>query len=151
VRFEERQVRDIKVTTPYQAFERVRELSEANERLYKTFISPFVQSFANPSTAALLEWLHPMRTSRYLFSEAFNPGMRGVAALARTIEQRRTPPAPDDAFIARERDAVEQAFKAVEDARKRRDAAEEQIFAFIYGAAGIGDGGKRITTEGGQP
>ena len=136
VRFEERQVRNIKVNTPHQAFERVRQVSEANEHLYKTFISPFVRSVANPWTAAMLEWLHPMRTSRYLFSETFSPWMRGVAELARIIEKRRTPLPADDAFVGRERSAIEQVSKAIEETRKRRDAAEEQTFALLYGAAG---------------
>jgi len=77
-----------------------------------------------------------MRTSRYLFAETFSPWMRGVAELARIIEQRRTPLPADNAFIVRERSAIEQVFKALEDVRQRRDAAEEQIFAQIYGVAG---------------
>jgi hypothetical protein len=135
VRFEERQVRDIKVNTPHRAFERVQQVSEANEQLYKTFVSPLIRSFANPWTAAMLEWLHPMRTSRYLFSETFSPWMRSVAQFARIIEQRRTPLPADDAFIVRERSVIEQVFKALEDVRQQRDAAEEQIFAQVYGAA----------------
>ena len=136
VRFEERQVSDIKVNTSHQAFERVRQVSEANEQLYRTFVSPLMRSFANPWTAALLEWLHPMRTGRYLFSEAFSPWMRGVAELARIIEQRRRPLPSDDPFIMREQSASEQVFKAIEQIREQRDAAEEQIFALLYGAAG---------------
>lgn len=135
VRFEERQVSDIKVYTPHQAFERVRQISEANERLYQTFISPLVQSLANPWTAALLEWLHPMRTSRYLFSESFSPWMRAVAKMARIIRQRRTPLPADDSFMVRERGAIGQVAKAIEEIRIQRDAAEEQIFALLYGAA----------------
>jgi poly(3-hydroxyalkanoate) synthetase len=134
VRFEERQVQDIKVHTPHKAFERVRQVSEANEQIYKTFLSPLIRSLANPATAALLEWLHPMRTSRYLLSESFSQWMRAITALARTIEQHRTPLPADNAFIASERSTSEQISKAIEEARKRRDAAEEQIFAILYGA-----------------
>ena len=136
VRFEERQVSDIKINTSHRAFERVRQVSEANEQLYRTFVSPLVRSFANPWTAALLEWLHPMRTSRYLFSETFSPWMRGVAELAKIIEQRRKALSSDDPFIMREQSASEQVFKAIEQIREQRDAAEEQIFALLYGAAG---------------
>jgi hypothetical protein len=135
VRFEPRDVADIKVDTPYSAFEKVRQISEANERLYTTFVSPLVQRFANPWTAALFEWLHPMRTSRYLFSERFSPWMRSIAELARIIEQHRPPLPADNAFLVRERNVSDEIFKAIEDLRKRRDAAEEQLFAFVYGAA----------------
>lgn len=134
VRFEERQVADIKVSTPHRAFERVRQVSEANEDFYKTFVSPLVRSLANPWTAALLEWCHPMRTSRYLWSETFSPLMRGVAGLARLIKQTRTPLPADNAFITRERSSIERVFKAIEEAREQRDAAEENVFALLYGA-----------------
>ena len=42
----------------------------------------------------------------------------------------------DDPFIMREQSASEQVFKAIEQIREQRDAAEEQIFALLYGAAG---------------
>ena len=77
-----------------------------------------------------------MRTSRYLFSETFSPWMRGVAELAQIIEQRRKALSSDDPFIMREQSASEHVFKAIEQIRERRDATEEQIFAFLYGAAG---------------
>lgn len=75
-RFEQRKVEDLKYPASLEAFERVRRASEANERYYTTFVSPVVRSFANPANAAMLEWLHPMRMSRYLFSSAFSPWMR---------------------------------------------------------------------------
>ncbi|WP_024882417.1 DUF3141 domain-containing protein, partial [Methylosinus sp. LW3] len=78
VRFERRKVEDLRFRAANDAFERVRQVSEIYERLYSTFSSPLVRGVANPWTAALLEWLHPMRTSRYLFSSAFTPWMQGV-------------------------------------------------------------------------
>ena len=120
--------------TPYETFERVRQVSEANERFYTTIVGPFVRSFSNPWTAGILEKLHPMRTSRYLLSERFSPWMRGVAELARMIEKRRTPLSKDNSSIAREHAAIEQVTKTIEQARERRDAAEEQIFALLYGS-----------------
>ena len=135
VHFEERDVADIKVDTPLKAFERVRQISEANEQLYKTFVSPCVRSFSNPATAALLEWLHPMRTSRYLLSDEFNPWMRAVAGFARLVEGRRAPLPPGNAFLARERELNDQVFKGIEQGRKQRDALEERVFTLTYGDA----------------
>lgn len=132
VRFEERQVCDIEVNTPYRAFERVRALSEANEQLYKMFVSPVVQCFSNPLTAAMLEWLHPMRTSRYLFSETFSPWMQVVAKMARAIDQGRTPLPSDDVFLARERQFLSDISDAIEEGRKRRDAIEEEVFKLLF-------------------
>jgi len=134
VRFEEREVADIKVDTPVKAFERVRTMSETNEEIYKTFLSPFVRSLSTPASASMFEWLHPMRTSRYLFSEEFNPWMRAISALAPRIEQQRSPLSPDNAFLVAERDASEQISKTIQRGRERRDAMEERAFALTYGS-----------------
>lgn len=134
VRFEPRQVEDLKVETPFKAFERVRQISETNENFYKTFVSPFVRGASNPWTAAMLEWLHPMRTSRYLFSEAFSPWMRGVAQLARFIEKNRAPLPAGNPWLDREREAIGQVTEAIEKIRIRRDAGQEAIFSGMYGA-----------------
>ena len=56
----------LRLDYPRQALERVREVSETNDRLYRTFASPWVRMAANP-------W------------------MRGVAALAKVIARNRTP------------------------------------------------------------
>src|SRR5262249_18445016 len=69
VRFNEKDVQDIRFPLPSEAFVRVREISELNEAVYRTFISPWVQMFATPWVVEALEWLHPMRTNRYLVSE----------------------------------------------------------------------------------
>ena len=76
-----------------------------------------------------------MRTSCYLFSERFSPWMRGIAELARVIEQHRSSPPADNALLVRERSVSGQVFKAIKDLRKGRDATEEQIFTLAYGAA----------------
>ncbi|MBS2132153.1 DUF3141 domain-containing protein (plasmid) [Burkholderia thailandensis] len=133
VHFEERQVRDLDFGTPHEPFERVREISEFNEQLYRTFVSPFVRAFVNPWTAAALEWLHPMRTSRYVFSERFNPWMSGIAQLARTLEERRVPLPPDNRFLEEENGAVERLADAIVMARTQRDAAEERAFTLLFG------------------
>lgn len=132
VRFEERSIEDLRFETPRAAFEQVRHLSEVNEQFYKTMISPFMRMASNPWTAAALEWLHPMRTSRYLLSESFSPWMHGVAALARLIEPRRQPLPDGDADLRRERDAIGRVFESIEGRRKQRDAVEEQIFRMLY-------------------
>ena len=135
VQFEERRIEDLKFVAPYGAFERAREVSEKNERLYAMFLSPVVRAFSNPWTAAALEWLHPMRASRYLWSEHFSPWMRGVAELARMIEARRRPLAQDHPAIALERAGVQRVTDMITAARKQRDAIEERAFAVLYGAA----------------
>jgi len=132
VHFEERQVEDLSFDTPYKAFEQVRQLSEVNDGFYATFFSPIVRSFANPWTAALIEWLHPMRTSRYLLSEGFNPWMQGISLLAQLIEKHRQSLPQENPFIIREQSVIKHVSKLLEEVRMLRDEAEERIFALIY-------------------
>jgi len=133
VRFEPRNVEDLRAEYPRAAFERVKQASEFNETLYRTFGSPSVQTLTSPWTAEMLKWLHPMRSSRYLLSEAFNPWMHGVAMLASTIAKSRQPLPQGQPLLERERAAIGDVTQALENARKARDAAYEQIFSLLYG------------------
>jgi hypothetical protein len=133
VRFEPRGVEDLHFAKSPKAFEQVRQLSEHNLGLYRTFLAPWIQASANPWSAAMLKWMHPMRASRYLFSEQFAPGMRIVSALAKTIVDHRHPAAADNPLRAMEHqgsDAVSDAFKTF---LVRRDALYEKTFSALYG------------------
>lgn len=133
VAFEERKVEDIRFDYPREQFEKVRKISEFNEHLYSTFISPWVRASANPMTAEWLKWSHPMRTSRYLFSEKLNPWMAGVAALAPWITQHRTSISEDNPLLIRERELSQQISTGLDGYRKHRDEATEAIFKWLYG------------------
>ena len=139
VRFEERQVEDLKFPQQTDAFERVQAVSEAGEAFYRTFVSPWVQAAANPWVAESLKWLHPMRTSRYIFSEAFNPWMRGVASLAESVAEKRRPLPEDHPFMAKEREFISRVSEAIEEAREWRDAGSEQVFSLLYDRDSFGN------------
>ncbi len=143
VHFEERRIEELRADYPRQAFERVRQVSDINESLYETFVSPWVRAMANPWSAMFLKWSHPMRTSRYLFSDTFNPWMLGVRALANLVEQDRHPVEEDNPFIALERDGIGYVSDMFENARLMRDAVYEQWFALLYG-------GEAASTSGGE-
>lgn len=147
VRFEPRNVEDLKADYPQAAFERVRDLSQHNEFLYRTFVSPWVQALANPWTAEMLKWLHPMRTSRYLVSEAFNPWMRGVAMLAETLSKTRHPLPENAPLIEQERTWIGNVTQALEDLRKVRDSAYEQTFSRLFPAAASGSSAAGTVVE----
>jgi len=133
-----RQVEDLKAEYPRAAFEKVRHVSEFNETMYRTFVSPWVQSMTNPWLAEGLKWMHPMRTSRYLFSETFNPWMRGVAMLAQTVAKDRRPLPKDHPLIEKEHELFDEISTAIERARVGRDASYEKLFSLLYGgAAGV--------------
>ena len=147
VRFEERKVEDLEIPEQSEAFERVRDASEFNESIYKTFVSPWVQAAANPWTAEMMKWMHPMRTSRYLFSEAFNPWMRGVAVLADTVAENRTPLSDDHPLMEREREVIGQITQAMANGRRARDSAYQQIFNLFYGGPGVSRVGPASSTH----
>jgi hypothetical protein len=133
VRFEPRRIEDVRFDYPVHAFERVRQVSEWNERAYGTFVSPWVKAVANPWLSASLQWLHPMRSSRYLWSERFLPWMGAIAVLADAVSKNRHALAEDHALLAQERRLIEQISAFWEAARRVRDAAQERAFTTLYG------------------
>ncbi len=142
IRFESRRVEDLRADYPRGAFERVRRVSESNEAQYRAFVSPWVQAFSNPWTAEALKWLHPMRSSRYLFSEAFNPWMHAVPLLAETVARNRRPLTRDHPMIEMERDAIRAVTRTLEIARRTRDGLCELSFRMLYGRPGGKDTGR---------
>ena len=136
VHFEERQVEDLrKFEHPPKVFECVRQVSEMNDTFYQVFVSPWVRMTVNPWTAEAMKWLHPMRTSRYLLSEAFSPWMRCIAALADNLVQHRKPLPKTHRFVVQERQVSDGISRFLEDGRRYRDAMQEQIFSVLYGGS----------------
>jgi len=135
VRFEERRVEDLQFPQQTEAFEQVRAVSETNEAFYRAFVSPWVRAMATPWLAEALKWAHPMRTSRYLFSEEFNPWMRSIAVAADAITKERTRLPEEDPLLQRERELITQVSANIESARRVRDSILESSFEHLYGGA----------------
>jgi hypothetical protein len=133
VRFEPRAVEDLQFERTPAAFERVRGVSMLGETIYRSFISPWVQAATNPWTADIAHWLHPMRTSHYLLAGSFNPWMRGIAALAAMVRERRTPLPDDNPLLRQERTLIRLVSEAIACARELRDSAYERTFSLEYG------------------
>ena len=133
VRFEARNVEDLHFEYPRGAFERVREVSEFNENLYRTFVSPWVKAFANPWFAHSMQWLHPMRVRTYLWSERFMPWMSAFGVLADAVASNRHAMRDDHPLMAQERKLIAEISAFWETARRMRDAAQERTFTNTYG------------------
>lgn len=133
VRFEPRRIEDFKFTYSARPFERIRDTSEANEQIYRTFLSPWVSAMANPWMSDALKWLHPMRVSRYAFSECVIPWMGAFAVLADAVSKSRRPLPHDHPSLAQERRLIEEISAFWEAVRRVRDAALERSFAVTYG------------------
>jgi Protein of unknown function (DUF3141) len=132
VRFEAREVKDLVFDQQIEVFERVRTTSQFNESIYKTFISPFVAAAANPWSAQVAKWMHPMRTSRYMFSQCFNPWMCGVEIVAGLVAANRQPLREDHPLIEREHEISATISDAIKTSRILRDEYSTQIFGFAY-------------------
>jgi len=133
VHFEPRKVEDLRFDYPRKAFERVQQVSEFNETIYRTFVSPWVKAIANPWLAQSMQWLHPMRMRSYVWSETFMPWMGAFAVLADAVANDRHAVADDHPLRALEHKLNEQISAFWETARKVRDAAQERAFTNIYG------------------
>ncbi len=138
VRFEPREVSDLAYEVPEQAFDTVRRVSEINEAFYATYISPWVRLMTTPASAEMLKWMHPMRTSRLMFSERFNPWMGLIRSTAERVAETRVPLDADDPLIQRERAAIAVVADAIERARIARDATCERTFRTLYGGGMTG-------------
>lgn len=134
VRFEPRKVEDIRFEYPRVEFERARDVSEWNEAVYKTFVSPWVRAAANPLAALAQKWLHPMRVSRYVFSERVNPWMAWVAPLAAAVPRDPRGASPENPWMRVEQSVNRQIVLMLDEYRKSRDQGYERLFSSIYGS-----------------
>ena len=132
VSFLPREVSDIRFDYPEHRFERVRTLSEANEKLYREWVSQWVRVAASQWPAEWMKWWHPMRSSRWVWAEAFMPWMHWIALAAPAVRENRVPAGEENIFRQIERSAVEAIGGALDAGRRTRDAAYEAAFAALY-------------------
>lgn len=132
VTFVPREISDIRFDYPEHRFERARAVSEANEKLYREWVSPWVRGAVTPWLADWAKWPHPMRASRWMWSEAFMPWMHWVAAAAPAVRENRRPAPENNLFRQIERGAVQALGSGLDTFRRTRDAASESAFAALY-------------------
>jgi Protein of unknown function (DUF3141) len=135
VRFEERTVDDILALDDGRedeaAFETVARISEINEGLYDTFVSPWVRLFANDATAEALRVMHPLRLQRFMISD-MNPMMWPLQVMAQNVREQRRPAAPDNALVKTERAVSQQIERSLDLYRDMRDRNYELLFKALY-------------------
>ncbi|MCL6470707.1 MAG: DUF3141 domain-containing protein [Ralstonia sp.] len=133
VTFEPRRVEDIQFPYPRALFEHVRAVSEINERLYDQFWSPTVRALATPWSAEWLKWSHPMRWTRYAWSERFQPWLLLVAAMAAGVRASRRKAGEDNIWRASEEALSATLTHTLETGRSVRDLVAETAFQWLYG------------------
>jgi len=135
VRFEAREMADILALDDgdddQAAFGPAESLSRYNDRVYRRFVRPWVTAAVNEATAETLRQLHPLRTTRYGFSD-LNPWMEPVTHLAEDVKAQRRPVLPDNPFLAMEKIISETVSKGLDLFREYRDQAIESWFYAIF-------------------
>jgi pimeloyl-ACP methyl ester carboxylesterase len=115
-----------------QPFEAVAAVSEFNQRAYELFAQPLVQALSNDYTARLGRELHPLRASRWAFSD-LNPWLQWLAPAASWVRSQRKAAGADQPLRSGERIASEMISASLDYYRDLRDAASEAVFFGVYG------------------
>ena len=137
VRFESRRLDDIRRLDDTREdevpFAAVARLSDVNERLYRTFVSPWIKPFVTETMADGLRRLHPNRLQYDLWSDR-NPWMKPVAQLAEQVRAHRRSVAADNPFVEAEHRMAEHIEGVLNGYRDARDKMFEVAFNAVYGA-----------------
>jgi pimeloyl-ACP methyl ester carboxylesterase len=135
VRFEGRTIDDILALGDgrehERAFQTVARISEINEGLYDTFLSPWVRLCSNEASAEALRLMHPLRLQRFLLSD-LNPAMWPIRLMADAVRKDRRPAAAGNTCVTAEHAASEQIEEALDQYREIRERMQELTFKAIY-------------------
>jgi hypothetical protein len=138
VRFEERTLDDIRALggnseEDERRFAAAARISEINLGLYRSFVQPWAQLWANDATAGAMRAFQPLRLQYEIFSEA-NPLTAGLAALAEEVRRYRRPVPPENPFWQIQEQASHWVETWLDGYRDVRDHAAEAVFHATYGA-----------------
>ncbi|MFO1134286.1 MAG: DUF3141 domain-containing protein [Rhodoblastus sp.] len=119
-------------------FETAARVSEINQGLYRTFVSPSVQSATTPASADFLREMHPNRVYFSAFSDR-NPWMAPIAGVAENIraDGHRHPVAPDNPFLQYEKAMSSWIVSSLDNFAKAREAWTEAVFHSTYGSPAL--------------
>ncbi|MGC8491658.1 MAG: DUF3141 domain-containing protein [Syntrophobacteraceae bacterium] len=136
---------------PFEVVERV---SEINQGLYDTFVSPAVAAMSNETTAQWVRAMQPDRLQRFLFSDR-NPMMWPVKYFAAKVRDQRQPVSPNNPFLQSQTRISEQIIEMLDSYRDLRDRWSESLFKMVYEspwlAASLGLPGKIEQRGGPRP
>jgi hypothetical protein len=135
VRFEAREMTDILAlddgSDDEAAFVPAAALSRVNDGLYRWLVRPWVKAWVTEASAEALRQLHPLRVTRYGFSD-LNPWMGPLKQLADTIKAQRRPVAPDNPFLAGQHLVSQAVSNSLNLFRDLRDRAIESCFYWVF-------------------
>jgi pimeloyl-ACP methyl ester carboxylesterase len=114
-----------------RAFEVVNRISEINQGLYNTFVSPLAKAVSNEAAARAVRDANPARFERWAFSD-LNPWMWWVKPMAEWVRANRQPVAADNPFVQAEKKVSGQIEEALDRYRDVRDDFSERLFKALY-------------------
>jgi tellurite resistance protein len=135
-RFEERTLEDIKALDDApeeeEDFSIVAQVSEFNDRIYRSFLSPWVKACSSEFSAEMMRGLNPLRSQRYMISD-MNPMLRHLGAAASQVRANRKPVSPGNTFTAQEQSLSSFIEEWLNFYRDSRDGQQEKLFRAVYG------------------
>jgi hypothetical protein len=133
-RFEPRRLEDLPFDANPAGFDKVQALSEAAERAYAQWVSPWVRMAVTPESARLLRDLHPMRVSRQVWSERATPALAWLPWMRQWLDQwgAHDPDRKANPWYQLERVGADAYAQAWESWRTSRDLWAELAFQQIY-------------------
>lgn len=114
------------------AFEPVAAISEFNDKMYKTFVQPWVKLITTEQSAEMMRQIHPLRASRYLFSDKVNPLMLMFPALSEMAKKDRKKADSDNPFMHVEKSISKTVTTSLNLYKEARDNSLEFAFKAIY-------------------
>jgi pimeloyl-ACP methyl ester carboxylesterase len=138
VRFEARTLEDIRALggndeEDERRFAAVARVSEINLGLYRTFVQPWVRTWANEGFAECMRRFHPLRVQYEMFSHA-NPFMQPLLSSVESVRENRQPVPKDNAFWQAQQWLAGWIESSLDAYRDVRDHMSEALFHAIYGA-----------------
>ncbi len=112
-------------------FENVRKVSEMNDYLYETYLSPLVKPWGNEVMATVIRESSPLRQRLYAVS-SINPMTRAASAWAPYVLENRMEASEDNIFRGLERIASDTIGVLLDGYRDIRDSASKMIFYEMY-------------------
>jgi pimeloyl-ACP methyl ester carboxylesterase len=138
VRFEARTLDDIRALgcnsdEDDRKFAAAARVSEINLGLYRTFVQPWIRSWANEGLAEWLRRIHPLRLQYEMFSHV-NPFMRPLLSAADYVRETRQPVSKDNALWQGQEWIAKGIETSLDAYRDVRDHTSEALFHAVYGS-----------------
>ncbi|MCW5660043.1 MAG: DUF3141 domain-containing protein [Burkholderiaceae bacterium] len=134
--FAPRRIEDLPYEPRPAGFDKVNDLSIRLDDWYSQWISPIVRSLSNEVTAQWLQFSHPMRTSRLLWSSRFVPGTALLPLMSTALQSMgcADDQREDNPLYTIERGCSQSIASALESWRHLRDKNAEWTFKSLYEA-----------------